>query len=161
MKDPFRITFAVLLWGLKICLSYIFLCWVVGDQRCRLHIWKAGFNKSRGLFLGMQRNSRHIQQSINLASIVTFSGDKRCDVLHLSHFWEECDALAHKNIYFNLWRFFLHPSRKNVTFLDPLVQKIFEREEMWWFGWDWNMFFSSRLRFVIYLGSVKRKGHLG
>jgi len=124
MKDPFRITFAVLLWGLKICLSYIFLCWVVGDQRCRLHIWKAGFNKSRGLFLGMQRNSRHIQQSINLASIVTFSGDKRCDVLHLSHFWEECDALAHNNIYFNLWRFLLHPSRKTSHF-GPAGTKLF------------------------------------
>jgi len=26
---------------------------------------------------------------------------------------------------------------------------------MWRFGWDWNKFFSSRLRFVTYLGSVK------
>ena len=35
---------------------------------------------------------------------VTFFGDKKCDVSHLSHlshFWEECDALAHDKIFFN------------------------------------------------------------
>jgi len=35
-------------------------------------------------------------------TFVTFFGDKKCDALHLSHFWEECDALAHENIIFNL-----------------------------------------------------------
>ena len=45
--------------------------------------------------------------------------------------------------------------------LAPPVQNFFEREEMWRFGWDWNMFLPSRLRFVTYLGSVKREGHLG
>jgi len=34
----------------------------------------------------------------------------------LSHFWEECDALAHENIFFNLWRFLSHPSRKTSHF---------------------------------------------
>ena len=28
-----------------------------------------------------------------------FSVTKKCDVLHLSHFWEECDALAHEFIF--------------------------------------------------------------
>ena len=161
MKDPFRITFAVLLWGFKFICHISSYAELLAIKGANCTSGKQDSTEVGALFLGMQRNSRHIQQSINLASIVTFSGDKRCDVLHLSHFWEECDALAHKNIYFNLWRFFLHPSRKNVTFLDPLVQNFFEREEMWWFGWDWYMFFSSRLRFIIYLGSVKRKGHLG
>jgi len=36
--------------------------------------------------------------------------------LHFSHFWEECDALAHKNVFFNLWRFLSHPSRKTSHF---------------------------------------------
>jgi len=35
-------------------------------------------------------------------TFVTFSSDKQCDASHLSHFWEECDALAHKYIFFNL-----------------------------------------------------------
>jgi len=34
----------------------------------------------------------------------------------LSHFWEECDALAHENIFFNLWRFWSHPSRETSHF---------------------------------------------
>ena len=35
-------------------------------------------------------------------TFVTFFGDKKCDASHLSHFWEECDALAHENIFVNL-----------------------------------------------------------
>jgi len=35
-------------------------------------------------------------------TFVTFFGDKKCDASHLSHFWEECDALAHENVFFNL-----------------------------------------------------------
>jgi len=93
-------------------------------------------------------------------TFVTFFGDKKCDALHLSHFWGECDALAHENILFNLWRFWSHPPEKRHI-LTPPVPKKFEREEMWRFGWDWNNFFSSRLRFFTYLGSVKREGHLG
>ena len=49
-------------------------------------------------------------------TFVTWFGDRQCDASHLSHFWEECDALAHENIFFNLWRLLSHPSRKNVTF---------------------------------------------
>jgi len=94
----------------------------------------------------------------SVVTFVTFSGDKQCDASHVSHFWEECDALAHENIVFNSWHFLSHPSRKTSH---PLVQKFFELEEMWRFGWDWNMFFSCRLRFVTYLGSVKREGHFG
>ena len=49
-------------------------------------------------------------------TFVTFFGDKQCHASHLSHFWQECDALPHENIFFNLWRFLSHPSRKKVTF---------------------------------------------
>ena len=35
---------------------------------------------------------------------------------HLSHFWEECDALAHESMFFNLWRILSHPSRKKSHF---------------------------------------------
>ena len=37
-------------------------------------------------------------------TFVTFFRDKKCDALHLSHFLEECDALAHENV---LYRFHL------------------------------------------------------
>jgi len=81
---------------------------------------------------------------------------QKIGALHLSHFWEECDALAHENIFWN-WDVFCHilPQKRHI--LAPRVQKNFEREEMWRFGWDWNMFSSCRLRFVTYLGSVKGK----
>jgi len=49
-------------------------------------------------------------------TFVTCLGDQKCDASHLSHFWEECDALAHENILFNLWRFLSHPSRKTSHF---------------------------------------------
>jgi len=35
-------------------------------------------------------------------TFVTFFGDKKCNASHLSYFWEECDALAHENIFLNL-----------------------------------------------------------
>jgi len=35
-------------------------------------------------------------------TFVTFFYDKKCDASHLSHFWEECDALAHEIISFSL-----------------------------------------------------------
>ena len=41
---------------------------------------------------------------------------KKCDPSHLSHFWEECDALAHENIFFQLVTFWSHPSRKTSHF---------------------------------------------
>ena len=31
-------------------------------------------------------------------TFVTFFGDKKCDAFH---FWEDCDALAHENIFLN------------------------------------------------------------
>jgi len=94
-----------------------------------------------------------------MTSHLSFSGDKKCYASHLSHVWEECDALAHENTKFFLTcDVFCHilPEKRHI--LAPPVQNFFEREEMWRFGWarDWNMFFSSRLRFVTYLGSVKR-----
>ena len=49
-------------------------------------------------------------------TFITFSGDKKCDVSHLSHFWEECDALAHENTFFKLVTFFVTSFPKNVTF---------------------------------------------
>jgi len=49
-------------------------------------------------------------------TFVTFSGDKKCDALHLLHFWDEFDALAHENTIFNLWRFWSHLSPKTSHF---------------------------------------------
>jgi len=57
-------------------------------------------------------------------TFVTFFGDKQCDASHLSHFWEECDALAHENIFLSLWRFLSHPSRKTSHF-GPAGTKLF------------------------------------
>jgi len=66
----------------------------------------------------------------------------------LSHtiFFLTCDVICH-----------ILPEKRYI--LAPPVQNLFERQEMWRFGWDWNMFFSFRLRFVTYLGSMKREGH--
>jgi len=60
-------------------------------------------------------------------SDVTFSGDKKAS--HLSHFWEECDALAHQ-IFFITFDVFGHilPEKRHI--LAPPVQNFFEREEM-------------------------------
>jgi len=52
---------------------------------------------------------------------------------------------------------FCHILPEKHHILAPPVQNFFEREEMWRFGWDSNIFFSSRHRFVTYLASVKRK----
>ena len=46
-------------------------------------------------------------------TFVTVFGDRKCDV---SHFWEECDALAHENYFFKLVTFFVKSFPKNVTF---------------------------------------------
>jgi len=91
-------------------------------------------------------------------TLVTFFGDKQCDASHLSHFWEECDALAQENFCLNLWRFLSHPSRKNSP-LDPAGTKKIEtgRNVTIRLG----LRHSSGLRFFTYFGSVKREGHLG
>jgi len=78
MKDPFRITFAVLLWGFKfIChiSSYAELLAIKGVD-CTSG--KQDSTEVGALFLGMQRNSRHIQKSINLASIVRRFDPQSC-----------------------------------------------------------------------------------
>jgi len=62
-------------------------------------------------------------------TFVTFFGDKKCDVSHLSHFWEECDALAHENIFLTCDDFcHILPEKRHILALP--VQKNFEREEM-------------------------------
>ena len=57
-------------------------------------------------------------------TFVTFSCDKKFNATHLSNFWEECDAVAHENIFFTLWRFLSHPSRKRSN-LGPAGTKLF------------------------------------
>ena len=42
------------------------------------------------------------QIRVSDVTFVTFFGDNKCDASHLSHFWEECDALAHE-IFFTFW----------------------------------------------------------
>jgi len=54
-------------------------------------------------------------------TFVTFSGDKKCDASHLSHFWEECDALAHENIFLTCDVFnHILPEKRHI--LAPPVQ---------------------------------------
>jgi len=78
-------------------------------------------------------------------TFVTFFSDKKCDALHLSHFWEECDALAHENIFCNLWRFLSHPSRK-TSHLGPAGTKLF---------WTWrNVMIGLGLKHVFLLPSL-------
>jgi len=48
-------------------------------------------------------------------TFVNFLGDKKCDSLNLSHFWEQCDALVH-DFFFELLMFFVTSFPKNVTF---------------------------------------------
>jgi len=82
-----------------------------------------------------------------MSHLSLYSVTKKCHASHLSHFWEECDALAHENIFFKLWRFLSHPSRKTSHFC-PAGTKLF---------WTWRnvtirlgrTLISSRLRFVI------------
>ena len=68
-------------------------------------------------------------------TFVTFSGDKKCETLHLSHFWEECDDLA-PEFFFSTCDVFCHilPEKRHIV--APLVQEKFERGEMLRFGWD-------------------------
>jgi len=60
---------------------------------------------------------------VNDVTFVTFSGDKKCDASHLSHFWEECDALAHESILFLTCDVFCHifPEKRHI--LAPPVPK--------------------------------------
>ena len=57
-------------------------------------------------------------------TFVTFFGDKKCDASHFSHFWEECDALAHENI---CWTcdVFWHILPETCHILAPPVQNFF------------------------------------
>ena len=80
---------------------------------------------------------------------------------HICHISGKNVTLSHTKIFFLTCDVFCHILPKKRHILAPLVQNFFEREETWRFIWDWNMFSSSRLRFVNYLGSVKREGHLG
>jgi len=63
---------------------------------------------------------------VSEVTFVTFFGDKKCD---LSHFWEECDALAHENMFLTCDVFCHIPSEKR-HFLALPVQNFFEREEI-------------------------------
>ena len=62
-------------------------------------------------------------------TFVTFFGDKKCDKSHLSHFWEECDALAHENIFVTC-DVFCHILPEKLYILAQTVQNCFERQEM-------------------------------
>ena len=65
-------------------------------------------------------------------------------------------TISHTKILFLTCDVFGHILPEKCHILAPPVQNFFEREEMWRFGLDWNMIFCSRLRFVTYLGNVKR-----
>ena len=60
-----------------------------------------------------------------MSHLSLFSVTKKCDASHLLHFWEECDALSHENVFLlNLLRFVSHPSRKTSHF-GPTCTKLF------------------------------------
>jgi len=69
--------------------------------------------------VGLSRISSPVPVShwvtVSDVTFVTFFGDKKCDASHLSHFWEECDALAHV-FFFKYSRFLSHPSQKTSNF---------------------------------------------
>jgi len=57
------------------------------------------------------------------------ANSEKCDASHLSHFWEECDALAHENIFLTCDVFCrILPDKRHI--LAPPVQNVFEQEEM-------------------------------
>jgi len=62
-------------------------------------------------------------------TFVTFFGDKQCDASHLSHFWEEYDALAHE-FFLLTCDIFCHilPEKRHI--LAPPVPNFLKREEM-------------------------------
>jgi len=68
--------------------------------------------------------TRHSPTQVSDVTFVPFFGDKKCDASHLSHFWEECDALAHENMFFNWWHFLSHPSQKTSHFGPASTKKI-------------------------------------
>ena len=84
----------------------------------------------------------------NVTRHICHISGKNVTLLHIKIFFWACDDFCH-----------MLPETRHI--LAPPVQKNFEREEMWRYGWDWNTFSSSCLRFATYLGSVKREGHLG
>ena len=70
--------------------------------------------------------------------------------LHLSHFWEECDALT-GILFLNLWRFLSHPSRKTSHFGPAGTKKNLNGKKCDDSAGTETYFFSSRFRFVTYL----------
>ena len=54
------------------------------------------------LKVGLSRISSQVPVSVSDVTFVTFFGVKKCDALNVSYFWEECENLAHENIFFNL-----------------------------------------------------------
>ena len=52
---------------------------------------------------------------VNDVKFVTFFCDKKCDASHLSHFWEECDALTHE-FFVEFVTFFVTSFPNNSTF---------------------------------------------
>jgi len=69
---------------------------------------------------------------------------------HICHISGKNVTLSHKKIFFLTCDVFCHILPRKCHILAPPVQIFFERGEIWRFGWDWNMFFSSSLRFVTY-----------
>jgi len=54
--------------------------------------------------------------------ICHFFGDQKCDA---SHFWQECDALAHENIFLTC-DVFCHNLPEKRHILEPPVQTLFQ-----------------------------------
>ena len=110
----------------------------------------------------LHRTKNHFQYQIWVGDVtfVSFFCDKKIwrvtFVTFLGRMWRS----RTRKYFFNLWRFLSHPSRKTSHF-GTAGTKLFWTGKMWRFGLDWKMHFSSRLRFLTYLGSVKREGHLG
>jgi len=107
--------------------------------------------------------SRHIfhlfrWQTMKTSQVVSVTNNATRYTCHISR---KNVTLSHTNFFLLTCDVFCHilPGKRHI--LAPPVQNFFEREEMWRFGWDWNMLFSRRLRFVTYLASVKREGLLG
>jgi len=119
-------------------------------------------DKGRSHWVGLTRISSQLPVSIWMSDVtfVTFFGDKKYYASYLSHFWEECDALAHENIFFNFRRFLSHPSRKTSHFGPAGTKKNWTGRNVT-IGLGLKHVFLFPSSFVTYLGSVKHEGHLG
>jgi len=79
--------------------------------------------------------------------VTFFRWQKMCRVTFvtfLERMWR-----SRARIFFLTSDVFCHTLLEKCHILALPVPNFFEREEMWRFGWDWNIFFSSRLRFHI------------